>query len=119
MRNYNVTYYVKPEIGLNGKPIFWVYAHYPNTKPDTPYMIFDFVENAEMFCKVMNAENNHMSYIEPVKRGKWLRMERCNMDGDITYSANCSVCSAEVCLWQHESYCPCCGARMCGDKLCD
>lgn len=53
---------------------------------------------------------------EPVKRGEWLRMERCNMDGDITYSANCSVCGVEVCLWQHESYCPNCGSNMNGDK---
>lgn len=60
MRNYNATYYVKPEVGLNGKPIIWVYAHYPTTEPDTPYMIFDFVENAEMFCRALNAENNHV-----------------------------------------------------------
>lgn len=69
MDRHNTIYYVKSEVGITGEPIFWVYAHYPNTEPDTLYMIFDFVENAEMFCKAMNAENNHVPYIEPVKRG--------------------------------------------------
>ena len=50
--------------------------------------------------------------IDPVKHGKWLRMQRCNMDGDLTYCANCSVCGVEVVLWEHNSFCPHCGAAM-------
>lgn len=62
MRRYDATYYIKKETGLAGKTVYWVYVHYPTTEPDTPYMIFDFVENAEMFCKALNAENNYVPY---------------------------------------------------------
>lgn len=53
-----------------------------------------------------------MPVINTVKNGKWLGMQRCNMDGDLTYCANCSVCGVEVVLWEHNSFCPCCGAKM-------
>ena len=53
-----------------------------------------------------------MPAINTVKNGKWLGMQRCNMDGDLTYRANCSVCGVEVVLWEHNSFCPCCGAKM-------
>ena len=52
--------------------------------------------------------------IEPVKRGKWVGKQYCNMDDANTYCANCSECGVEVCLWEHESYCPNCGANMDG-----
>ena len=111
MRNYNATYYVKSEVGLNGKPVFWAYAHYPTTEPDTPYMIFDFVENAEMFCKAMNAENNHMPYVEPVKRGRWIR-GCCSECGTPVATNNAKIWLSE---WDNE-YCYNCGAQMDGDK---
>ena len=60
--NYNTNYYVREETGIDGKPFFWVYAHYPTTMPDTPCMVFDFVENAKMVCRALNAENNHVPY---------------------------------------------------------
>jgi hypothetical protein len=50
--------------------------------------------------------------LNTVRNGKWLGMQRCNMDGDLTYRANCSVCGVEVVLWEHNSFCPCCGAKM-------
>ena len=62
MRNCNANYYVREETGIDGKPIFWVYAQYLATEPDTPYMVFDFAENAEMFCRALNAENVHVPY---------------------------------------------------------
>ena len=62
MLNHNVIYYVKKDDGVCGKLSYWVYAHYPATMPDTPCMVFDFQENAEMVCRALNAENNYVPY---------------------------------------------------------
>ncbi len=50
-------YYVHTERNKMIGDKHWVFAHYPTTQPDTPYMIFNHEENAELFCRVLNAEN--------------------------------------------------------------
>lgn len=62
--NYNFTYYVK----ANKSPLlgnrYFVYCHYPHTPPDTIVKVFTFEENAEMFCKVLNAESQGVRWTE-------------------------------------------------------
>lgn len=72
----------------------------------------------ELYAKDVENLENQLEELRTntVKHGKWLGKEFSNMDGEFTYVAICSACSAEVCLWQHESYCPNCGAKMDGDN---
>ena len=49
--------YIIEEIEVYGKTAYKVMCHYPYTEPDTHVMTFHYRENAELFCKALNAEN--------------------------------------------------------------
>lgn len=112
------TYYVKTEHNeLLENGYWWVYAHYPTTEPDTPYMVFTIKENAELFCEAMNAESEHRK-VDPVKHGHWLKHEIV-VNGKVTVAKDTFVCSLCQDIWRTSTkmkYCPSCGAKMDGDN---